>query len=127
MASRKTPVDQLEKTIRETLHEYAQDIETHVDEAVKEVAKAGAKAVRQAAKRSFGGSGAYAKGWASKVVKGKHGAQGIIYNKDLPSLPHLLEHSHLTRNGKRTKGKIHIKPVEDAIIKEFEKVIIQGV
>lgn len=127
MASKKVPIDGLDTAIKDILAEYAQGIGETVDAAVKDVAKAGAKALRQEAKRSFGGTGAYAKGWTSKVIKGEHGSQGVIYNKDLPGLPHLLEYPHLTRSGKRTSGKIHIQPVEEAIVKKFENVIIQGV
>ncbi len=122
MASR-TPIDSLSSEIQDILSDYAGDVLESVTAAVQKVTKAGVKAVRSNAKRSFGGTGAYAKGWTSKIQKGKRSAQGTIYNKDMPFLPHLLEHGHLNRDGSRTPGKAHIAPVEDLIAKEFEDAI----
>lgn len=124
--ARKTPVDKLASEIQAILDEYGNEVTVSVDEAVKEVAKVGAKALRAESKRTFGGSGAYAKGWTSTVETGKHSAQGTIYNKDIPSLPHLLEHGHLNRDGSRTPGRVHIAKVEKEIMEKFEEEVYKG-
>lgn len=95
-----------------------------VAEAVKKVARAGAKALRAESKRVFpNGTGRYAKGWTSTVDTKKRSAQGIIYNKDVPGLPHLLEHGHANRGGGRTPGRVHIKTIEDQVAKGFEEEV----
>ncbi|MCI9402197.1 MAG: hypothetical protein HFF04_00800 [Oscillospiraceae bacterium] len=124
--ARKTPIDKLSSEIASLLEEYGDDVKESMDEAVKKVSKAGAKALRAESKQRFGGSGAYAKGWTSTVETGKRSAQGVIYNKDLPGLPHLLEHGHLNRDGSRTPGRLHIAIVEEQIIEEFEKEVYKG-
>ena len=44
-----------------------------------------------------------------------------IQNKKAYQLTHLLEHSHLLRNGTKSTPISHIYPVEQKSIKEFEK------
>lgn len=124
---RKTPVDKLSNEIGAILAEYGQDIETEMEEAVKRVSKAGAKALRAKSKQTFKGSGDYAKEWASTVETGAHSAQGVIYNKDLPGLPHLLEYGHLNRDGSRTPGRAHISVIEEQIIAEFTQEVERGI
>lgn len=125
--ARKTPVDKLSAEIADILAEYGQDVEAEMEEAVKKVSKAGAKALRFKAKQTFKGSGAYAKGWTSTVETGGHSAQGVIYNKDLPGLPHLLEHGHLNRDGSRTPGRAHISVIEEQIIQDFTLEVEKGI
>ena len=69
----------------------------------------------------------YGKGWTSQFETGRLSYQGVIYNKDLPGLPHLLEHGHAKRGGGRVDGRVHIKPVEDEIVKKFEKEVKQAI
>lgn len=118
--AKKTPIDKLSDEIGAILADYGEDIDKEMAEAVKKVSRAGAKALRSKSKQTFPrGGGAYAKGWTSTVETGGHSAQGIIYNKDLPGLPHLLEHGHLNRDGSRTPGRVHIATVEEQIVSEF--------
>lgn len=119
--ARTIPVDQLTRSIEKILSEYSGDVQTDVNEAVKKVSMAGAKAVKASARSSFGGTGKYAAGWTSKAETGRLSAQGVIYNKDTPGLPHLLENGHANRGGGRTPGRAHIKPVEEKIVKDFEE------
>ena len=99
--AKKIPVDRLAAEIEKILTEYGDEVQQDVDEAAQRVTKAGVKAVRANAKDSFDGTGRYAKGWKSKFETGRLSSQGIIYNGDLPGLPHLLEHGHANRNGGR--------------------------
>ncbi len=122
--AKKTPVDRLSAEISRTLSEYGDEVAASMNAIVRKVAQSGAKALRTESKQKFPhGSGAYAKGWRSKVDTNKRTAQGTIYNEDLPGLPHLLEHGHANRGGGRTPGRVHIKTIEDEIIKDFEKEV----
>lgn len=124
--AKKIPIDRLSAEINKILTEYGDEVEENVNEAAKRVTKAGAKAVKGNAQSTFKigtGEKNYAKGWTSKFETGRLSAQGIIYNKDLPGLPHLLEHGHANRNGGRTPGRAHIAPVEQKIIDDFTKAV----
>lgn len=116
----KTPIDKFSAAISDILNEYGESISENMAEAVKKISKKGAKAVKDAAKTTFGGTGKYAAGWTSRAETGRFSAQGYIYNKDVPGLPHLLENGHAKRGGGRVQGRPHIKPVEETIVKEFE-------
>lgn len=124
--ARKTPLDKFSDEIAAILDGYSEEVYGSLEEAVKEVTKAGAKALRAESKRTFGGTGRYAKGWTSTVETGKRSAQGTIYNKDLPGLPHLLEYGHLNRDGTRTPGRVHIATIEQQIAREFEEEVYRG-
>lgn len=121
--ARATPIDKLAETIQAELQDYANGVTETLKEATKKVTKAGVNAIRQAARENFGGTGRYAKGWTSRYETGKSSAQGVIYNKDTPGLPHLLEHGHAKRNGGRVAGKTHIEPVADMIEQEFTQEV----
>ena len=120
---RKVPVDRLTAEVEKILTEYGENVQQNLDEIVKQMSKKGAQTLRSQSKGTFNGTGAYAKGWTSKAETGRLSAQGTIYNKDLPGLPHLLEHGHANRGGGRTPGRVHIKTVEDALVKEFEQKV----
>lgn len=124
--AKKTPLDKFSEAIHDILDEYGDSIRENVAEAVKAVSKKGAQAVKQAAKTTFGGTGKYAAGWTSRVETGRYSTQGVIYNKDAPGLPHLLENGHANRGGGRTPGRPHIKPVEEKVIEEFETEVKKG-
>lgn len=124
MAARKTPADRLGAAIKNILADYGDDVARSMEDAVKKVTRAGATALRAESRQKFPrGTGAYAKGWKSRLDTKKRTAQGTIYNADLPGLPHLLEHGHANRNGGRTPGRVHIKPVEEQIIEDFTKEV----
>lgn len=128
--AKKIPIDRLSAEINKILTEYGNEVQENVDDAARRVTKAGAKAVRGNAQSTFrvgNGEKNYAKGWTSKFETGRLSAQGIIYNKDLPGLPHLLEHGHANRNGGRTPGRAHIAPVEQKIIEDFEKAVKKAI
>lgn len=121
--AKKTPADKLSEAIKSALQEYTEDVSAGLGKAVSDVTKKGAQAVKSAAKQSFGGSGKYGAGWTSKVETTRLSTSGVIYNKTLPGLPHLLEHGHAKRGGGRTPGREHIAPVEEQIAQEFEEEV----
>jgi len=118
-----TPLDKLAETIEAELADFANGVTETLKDATKKVTKAGVSAIRAASREKFGGTGRYARGWTSTVETGKHSAQGVIYNKDLPGLPHLLEHGHAKRGGGRVAGKEHIAPVAEMIEQEFQQEV----
>lgn len=124
--AKKTPIDKLSAEVEKILADYGQDVNRNLSEATKRVAKAGAKAVSQSAKAAAGGTGKYAAGWSYSLEEGRLGIQGIIYNKNVPGLPHLLEKGHAKRGGGRVSGRAHIAPVEKEVIKDFEEAVKAG-
>lgn len=121
MAKRVSP-DQFQAAIMGLLKDYEGDVNEYVREATKQVVKKGAQQVK-AASGIFGGTGRYSRGWTAQVEDGRLSAQGAVYNRDVPGLPHLLEHGHAKRGGGRTSGKEHIAPVEQEMIEAFEKAL----
>lgn len=117
----------LEKEIGKILQQYGDSVTDNIKEVTKKVARAGVKSVKANSQSMFGGTGKYASGWASKVEDGRFSAQGIIYNKSLPGLPHLLENGHAKRGGGRVPGRAHIAPVESELIKQFEDAIVREI
>lgn len=107
--------DNLSDAIAGIMDKYAVEVNGHVKEAVSAATKAGVKAVKSGAAAKFDGTGRYAAGWTSRYETDRFSAQGIIYNKDVPGLPHLLEHGHAKRGGGRVPGRMHIAPVEEAV------------
>ena len=113
----------LEVEIGKILAKYGDEVGEHLQEITKQIARKGAKAVKQNAQSKFEGTGKYAAGWTSQAQTKRYSAQGVIYNKSKPGLPHLLEHGHAKRGGGRTNGVEHISPVEQEVIREFEEAI----
>jgi len=124
---KKTPADKLAESIEKILQEYQDDVIKDTRKLAKDFAKKGAKAVKDSARSTFGGTGKYANGWTSTYESGRVSSQGIIYNKDVPGLPHLLENGHAKRGGGRVHGKAHIAPVEEKISEEFYKAVKEAI
>lgn len=130
MAS-KTPIDKLADDIADILNEYEADVRDSVSEIAKAMAKKGAQALRRESKAKFKkGTGKYASGWKvdnSGTKRKQVSFSSVIYN-DHYSLPHLLEHGHVTRNGTGrtftdTPAHVHIAPIEQELISTFEKEV----
>lgn len=119
-------IDQFASSIHDILEKYGDEINENMEEAVKTVSRKGAQAVKSAASSTFNGN-KYASGWTSKTETGRMSAQGTIYNRTVPGLPHLLENGHAMRGGGRVAGRPHIKPVEEKIIQEFEQEVRKSI
>lgn len=109
--------DGLTNEILKALNQTVDIVKKGVDKALDESAEEGMKRLKT---NSPENKGYYKKGWAVKKSTGRERHSRYIYNKDYPSLTHLLEYGHATRNGGRTKAQKHIAPVEEYVIKEFE-------
>lgn len=121
-----TSPDKFAESLQKLLTEYADDVTKDINQLAKKFAQKGAKEVKSASGQ-FGGSGRYANGWTSKYEEGRLSAQGIIYNKNTPGLPHLLENGHAKRGGGRVGGRSHIAPVEEKLVKEFQKAVEKAI
>ena len=113
--------DNFTLAINKILEEYKDDLVKDTDTLVRKLGQKGAKELKSAS-GIFGGSGAYAQGWKSKYEKKRLGATATLYNEK-SGLPHLLENGHAKRNGGRVAGRTHIAPVEERLVKEFEKAV----
>lgn len=125
MASSSINGSDLRDAIKGILDDYKGHATITVQEAVLKVGKAGLKELKSKSAQIFGNH-EYAKGWRLSTKKDRHGALGTIYHGRFPWLPHLLEKPHLLRNGKMSKAKPHIEPVEQQIIAEFQSEVEKG-
>lgn len=121
--ARKTPADKLGDAISKALQQYEGDVKGNLTEVTAAIGKKGAQALNQQSKQTFGGTGAYAKGWKAATQEQRMTTGAILYN-DHYSLPHLLEHGHAKRGGGRVPGREHIAPIEEKLIEEFEREVV---
>ena len=113
--------------IKDILNEYSVDIQENIVKTAENVAKKGAEKLKQTSPKR---TGKYSKGWRVRTTKGRGEVSSTIYNATNWQLTHLLEKPHLLRNGRLSTPKVHIYPVEQQCIKEYEteveKVIKNG-
>lgn len=126
--AKKTAIDKMAEAVSGILSEYAEDIQASLDTITKRIGAEGAKTLRRKSREVFpNGSGEYAKGWKYEFRKTRRYAKTTIFNEHY-SLPHLLEHPHAIRNGVGSYGETqahpHIKPVEEELIKTYEREVV---
>ena len=108
--------------IKDILNEYSSDIQNGITEKAFEVAEKGKNELKATSPKRTGN---YSKGWRVDKRNGKGFVHATIYNATNWQLTHLLEKSHLLRNGKKSTPKVHIEPVEKKCITEYEKDVEQ--
>lgn len=116
--------------INDILAGYGDDIQTLIQDEVVKIAKEGVKTLRATSpknKRATANRGRYAKGWSIKKQVKVGSVHCVIHNKKDYQLTHLLEKSHLKRNGGKTKPIVHIAPVEEQCISEYIKNVENGI
>lgn len=106
--------------ISDILEEYSIEIQEGITQAAEDVANAGAKELKATSPKR---TGKYSKGWRVNKRSGKGFVHTTIYNATNWQLTHLLEKPHLLRNGKKSKPIVHIEPVEEKCIKNFQKEV----
>ena len=106
--------------ISNILDEYSIEIQEGITKAAEDVANAGAKELKAKSPKR---TGKYSKGWRVNKRSGKGFVHTTIYNATNWQLTHLLEKPHLLRNGKKSKPIVHIEPVEEKCIKNFQKEV----
>lgn len=118
----KTTLDTLADNIGKILEEYQDDVKQNLDQITKQIAQKGQQALKNESKSKFKGD-RYWKGWKVDLQVGRLDTKATIYNASLPGLPHLLEKGHAKRNGGRVEGTVHIAPIEEKLVAEFEKQV----
>lgn len=108
------------KEIALILQQYTKEVEDEIQKSAAKIATATAKELRSTSPKK---TGEYAKGWTKK----KTPEGQVVYNKNKPSLTHLLEKGHAKVGGGRVKGKPHIEPAEKRAIEDFEKSVIEAI
>ena len=127
--ARATPLDQLNKAIGDILSGYGEEITDNVAEVAVRLGKAGVRTLKRESRSKLNvKTGKYAKGWKMQTEQGRMSTKVTIYN-DHYSLPHLLEHGHVIRNGTgrvygEVKGREHIEPVADELVETFEREVL---
>lgn len=118
--------DEFAKVVGDILTQYSAGTKVVLEDTLKEVAKEASKKVKADAPKR---TGAYKKSWTSKTESTRLSVEAVVYAK-APHyrLTHLLEKSHLIRNGTRSYGytnpekgyggRVHIAPVNDWAQKE---------
>ena len=117
----KVPIDKLRDAVNKELEKWAKDETATVEEITRTLGKKGAQGARQASAGAYGG-GKYASGWTVTMETERLGTTAIIHNKT-PGLPHLLENGHAKRGGGRVPGRVHLAPVEEELVKAFQKAL----
>lgn len=108
------------QAVKDYLEIYVEDIGESVEETSNQIGKEAKDELKRISPTGY--RKRYAKGWTIKKDKKKKNYYAIkIHNKTDYQLTHLLEFSHTTRNGRRTKAIPHIRPVEEKYKEEFEK------
>lgn len=111
----------------------ADELSDYTDEVIEKVnitsIKVGKVAIKVLKATSPKLTGEYAKAWKLKTEKfyGMPDKRTIHVNDPEYRLAHLLEKSHATPGGGRTKPKVHIKPVEEALKKDFLKGVERAI
>lgn len=130
--AKKVTVDNLADEFKKILDEYAGEVQDNLDVITKKIGQKGAQALRNESKKVFpvnGGkdSGKYESGWGAYVERDRLYTVVTIYNKNRPTLSHLLEFGHVCTNGTRRYGRVpeypHVRTVEDALVVQYEREV----
>lgn len=129
--AKKVTADGLSNAIKGALDDYSVGVLDSLQEVTQKVSKMGAQALGDLSNSTFKDvhlpKGRYGSGWTTQYETGRWSAQGIIYNKKYPGLPHLLENGHAKRGGGRTAGTPHISTIENKIEDEFTREVIRKI
>jgi hypothetical protein len=114
-------IDDLAAEIAKILGSYGTKIQEETNKKAEEIATKTAEILKETSPQR---TGDYAKGWDTTTnKKTRSEVNCVVHNKTDWQLTHLLEKSHILRNGKRSKAQKHIKPAETQAIKDFEKAV----
>ena len=106
--------------ISEILNDYTDEIREAISKTAEEESNKAKNELRSVSPKR---TGSYSKGWRVKVIRRRDSIDCIVHNATDYQLTHLLEKPHAKRNGGVTTPKVHIKPVEEKIVNEYENRI----
>lgn len=116
--------------IQDILGSYSKDVDDALYEEAEKIAKDGVQELKNTSpvnKKNTKNKGRYKRGWRMEIERGFGSVEATIYNKTDYQLTHLLEHPHLKRNGGVTTPQVHIAPVEERCIKDFEEKLTRKI
>lgn len=112
--------------ITDILNEYSRDIQESITNAAIRIAEEGKNELKATSPKK---TGDYRKGWRVDKKNGHGFVHTTIYNATDWQLTHLLEKPHVIKNKYGTWGtskpKVHIEPVEQKCIKEYQNDVEQ--
>lgn len=116
--------------VNDILNEYSLDIQESIQAEAQNIAKQAANDLKNTKGTYKIRTGKYNKGWRVNTQKGRGEISCTVWNATNWQLTHLLEKGHVTRNGGRTRAFVHIKPIEEKYVKQYEtdveKIIKNG-
>ena len=116
--------DAFERTMEEILGEVPRHLDEELPKAVSKSVQLGRRRIRENV-AALGGwgvrTGRYVGGWATRRKKAGREWSGVVYNKDVPGLAHLLEKGHAKVGGGRVAGREHIAPAAEDAFSDFEE------
>lgn len=137
MASKVT-LENLGSEIEKILKDYENEVVQNMGVITKRVGQKGAQALRNESLAKFPASGMhkqrYGETWTYKAEQKRLYTTVTIYNRQA-GLPHLLEHGHVSSNGTGRNyhtdkapvaAREHIAQVEEKLVKEYEREVIQN-
>ena len=109
--------------VQKYLKEYGDYTVEALTAVIPQIAKESAQKLKETSPRN---TGEYAKNWKYKTEKGRLKVVSTVFNDKTYRLTHLLEKSHLMRNGRRSDASKtrHIQPVEEWATDETENRLI---
>lgn len=125
---RTVKVNEVSEAVLELMEDYGTEVVKIVQEETENVAKESVSKLKASSPHK---SGKYSRGWRQKTEKGALSAHATVYNT-VYQLAHLLEKGHPIVNKHRvvigySEPRVHIKPVEDEEVSEYEKRLIKRI
>ena len=110
-------ISKFSSEIARHLREYSTEVEEGLENAKVKISKEAVKTLKATSPKR---TGKYAKAWTRTKV-----GTGWVIHVAAPHyrLAHLLEKGHAKRGGGRVPGRVHIAPVEEKAIKDFESEV----
>lgn len=124
MSRNRISIDSLQEEIQAIVTEYQEEVQDNLNEAGKETAeKVVARLKETSPSNPYTTRKKYKNGWTYEENKTIGTAmEYVIYNKNKPSLTHILENGRAKVGGGRVEGIPHIKPAEEYGIDLFIKL-----
>lgn len=119
-------IGDLSRAFGKLMIKYTTGVEEEIAEMTEKLAKDAVKELKAVSASTFktAQDKPYNKGWAAQNESVRHRSRWVLHNKYKPGLAHLLENGHAKANGGRVAGKIHIKPIEEKLVKDYEDNVI---